>query len=210
MNLVDKFGSTYPEDTVVFREGDIGEEMYIIHQGEVKILKKAKNAEQVLAVLKDGDFFGEMALFTDKVRSATATVTVKSRIIKLDRNSFEFMLKHEATFALNLIKTLCERLKRTDERIEELLVFGKETRVMKALEEFWRNEGFKDSSGAQLLVPFEPFLEYSRANLGINSGDCKAVLYDLKNRDLVHVRKDTNGRIFLTFSPDIFGYLEVI
>ena len=93
-DLVDKFGQTYPENTMVFREGDVGDEMFIIHTGQVKILKKAKNAEQVLASLGDGDFFGEMALFTDQKRSATATVMAKSTILKIDQTKFDYTVRH--------------------------------------------------------------------------------------------------------------------
>ncbi len=209
-DLVDKFGQTYPENTMVFREGDVGDEMFIIHTGQVKILKKAKNAEQVLASLGDGDFFGEMALFTDQKRSATATVMAKSTILKIDRSSFEYMIHNNTEFAMNLIKTLCERLKRTDEQIEELLVLSKETRVLKAMETYWKEHGAKDSTGNNLLIPFEGFLDYTRKNLGIDANDTKGTLLKLKNQDLVHIRKDAKGTLWVTFSPKVFSYLEVI
>lgn len=210
VDLVDKFGTTFADNTTVFREGDVGDEMYIIHSGSVKILKKAKNAEQVLANLGDGDFFGEMALFTDQKRSATATTTTKSTILKIDRNSFEFMIRNNTDFAMNLIKTLCERLKRTDEQIEELLVLSKETRVLKAMESYWKESGAKDSTGNNLLIPFDGFLDFCRKNLGIEGSDTKQTLLKLKNQDLLHIRKDTHDVMWVTFSPKVFSYLEVI
>ena len=209
-DLVTKFGSTYPENTMVFREGDMGNEMYIIHTGEVKILKKAKNAEQVLAVLNDGDFFGEMALFTDQKRSATATVTQKSVLLRIDKTSFEYMILNKSDFAMNLIRTLCERLRKTDQQIEELLVLSRETRVMKAMESYWRLAGQKASTGDSLVIPYDGFLDYCRKNLGIGAVDTKQILLKLKNQDLLHIRKDVNEQIFIVFSPKVFSYLEVI
>ncbi|MDH5720524.1 MAG: cyclic nucleotide-binding domain-containing protein [Spirochaetia bacterium] len=207
--LVDRFGRDFPEGTVIFREGDLGEEMFIIHEGIVNISKKAKNAEQVLATLKDGDFFGEMALFTDQERSATATARVKSVILKIDKTSFDFMLKNNVGFAHKMIKTLCERLRQTDKQIEELLVLSKETRILKALDIFWKKEGRKDASGEVLLIAYEPFLNYIQKNLGISMEDAKKTLLQLKQQSLLNVRQDTQGANYIAFSAKVFDFFAV-
>ncbi|RME87860.1 MAG: Crp/Fnr family transcriptional regulator [Candidatus Hydrogenedentota bacterium] len=206
-DLTEKFGRTYPEGAVVFRENDVGNEMYIIQSGKVKISKKAKNAEAVLATLKDGDFFGEMALFTDQKRSATATVMEKSLLLRIDKSSFDYMLETNHEFARNLIKTLCERLKKADQQIEELLTLGKETRLLKALGAYWQINGQQDASKSFLLVPFEGFLKYTKDNLGFNPQETKSILLRFKNKDLIHIRQDTRGNYFITFQPNIFQYL---
>ncbi|MDH5716311.1 MAG: cyclic nucleotide-binding domain-containing protein [Spirochaetia bacterium] len=204
--LVERFGRDYIEGSVVFREGDVGEEMFIIHKGEVKISIKAKSAEQVLAVLKDGDFFGEMAIFTNEYRSATATASKKSLILKIDKHSFQFMLKSNVDFAHKMIKTLCLRLRKADKQIEELLVLSKETRILRAMDIFWKKEGRKDSSGEVLLLPYERFLDYVNTSLGISTQDTKNTLIQLKNQNLLHVRKDSNNILFISFSPKVFDY----
>ncbi|HRP69308.1 MAG TPA: cyclic nucleotide-binding domain-containing protein, partial [Turneriella sp.] len=114
VDLVKKFGATYKAGQTIFKEGDHAEEMFIIHQGQVNISKRAKNAEQILATLRDGDFFGEMALFTDSARSATATVMNDSVILRIDKKSFDFMVNNNSTFATNMIRKLCERLRNAD------------------------------------------------------------------------------------------------
>ncbi|HON89140.1 MAG TPA: cyclic nucleotide-binding domain-containing protein, partial [Spirochaetales bacterium] len=68
----EEFNRFYPKDTVVFCEGMPGTELYIIQKGSVKITKIVENTEVLLAVLKPGDIFGEMALLENKPRSATA------------------------------------------------------------------------------------------------------------------------------------------
>lgn len=206
-DLVEKFGRVCPEGMVVFREGDDGNEMYIIHSGKVKISKKAKNAEAVLAILHDGDFFGEMAVFTDQKRSATATTLEKSTLLKIDKSSFDYMLETNHAFARNLIKTLCERLKKADQQIEELLSFGKETRVLKALGNYWQQHGDQDASKTFLLVPYEGFLDYTRHNLGIMPEATKEILLRFRNMDLLHIRKDMRGNYFISFQPRIFEFI---
>ncbi len=107
---------------VVFREGEVGREMYIILSGEVEIRKKtAKNAYKVLVVLKKGDFFGEMAIIEDKPRTATAVALTTSRLMKLDSSSFYGMVEQSSDFAVKMIKTLSFRLRKADLLIEHLL-----------------------------------------------------------------------------------------
>ena len=208
--LVDKFGSIYQEGTVVFREGDGGDEMYIIHEGEVKISLKAKNAEQVLAILKPGDFFGEMAVFTDKSRSATAVVVEKALLLKIKRSSMEYIIQNNPTFANSLIKKLCDRLYTTNAQIEELLVLSKETRVLKAVVSFWKEHGSKDATGNQLIIKLDPFLKTLHSTYGIDMNEAKKILNQLQEQNTVKMRRDKNDSIFVTFSSKIFHYFDVI
>lgn len=210
VNLVEKFGAKYTANTVIFREGDTGDDMFIVHEGEVIISKKARNAEQVLAVLKDGDFFGEMALFTDQQRSATATVNKSSVILRLKPKSFEYMIQNNRDFAVNMIAKLCHRLRRADQQIEELLVVSQETRILKALDTYWKQSGQKDATGQSLLVPYKGFLEFVNNTMGISLSDSKANLLKLKQQDLVHIRQDMQSNYYISFSPKIFDYIQVI
>jgi CRP/FNR family cyclic AMP-dependent transcriptional regulator len=163
--LVKRFGSTYSAGQTIFKEGDHAEEMFIIHQGQVNISKRARNAEQILATLRDGDFFGEMALFTDSARSATATVAVESTILRIDKKSFDYMVNGNTAFAINMIRKLCERLRNADNQISELLVFSRETRVLKAMSAYWNIEGHKDASGRSSAVAVSGFLRLSQKDL---------------------------------------------
>ena len=58
--LFSRFGKEIPAGTVLFQEGDKGEEMYIIQSGRVKISKRTRGVEKNLATLEKGEFFGEM------------------------------------------------------------------------------------------------------------------------------------------------------
>lgn len=208
--LVKRFGTSYNAGQTIFKEGDYAEEMFIIHQGQVNISKRARNAEQILATLKDGDFFGEMALFTDSARSATATVATESIILRIDKKSFDYMVNSNTGFAVNMIRKLCERLRHADNQIGELLVFSKETRVLKAMSAYWNVEGHKDASGEILLLPYLGFCDYLKKTYGIIVEDANQSLLKLRNQNLLHIRKDLSGKQYISFSPKIFEYFNIV
>ena len=70
----------YPKDTMIFSEFQSGQDMFIIQEGQVKITKVVNGNEVILAVLKKGDFFGEMALLENKPRSEIGRASCRERV----------------------------------------------------------------------------------------------------------------------------------
>jgi CRP-like cAMP-binding protein len=102
----------YGESQVIFEEGSIGAEMYIVHSGRVKVLRREADLEVVLATLGPGEFFGEMALVDDSPRSATAVAAENdTALLALDKERFLFLVSHQPTFALTIMHILCQRLR---------------------------------------------------------------------------------------------------
>jgi CRP/FNR family cyclic AMP-dependent transcriptional regulator len=114
-----KFRQKYRKSEVIFEEGSIGSEMYLIHSGRVLLSVRQNETQQVpLVVLNPGDFFGEMALVDDSPRSATASaVDDDTQLIIIDRARFLFMVRQQPEFALSLMHTLCRRLRDMDKRL---------------------------------------------------------------------------------------------
>ncbi len=83
--LFSRFGKKIPLNTVLFHEGDAGEEMFIIQSGRVKISKRIRGVEKTLATLEKGEFFGEMAILNDKPRSASAETLDDCDMLVIDR-----------------------------------------------------------------------------------------------------------------------------
>lgn len=128
--LFQRFGQYFQAGDVIFREGEQGNEMYIMQKGKVRISRKAGQVEKTLSVLTDNEFFGEMSLLNDKKRSATATVLEPSKILVINRQSFENLIRHNTGFALRMISRLSERLREADKQIEELITYDKKARVI--------------------------------------------------------------------------------
>ena len=114
-----KFRQKYRKFEVIFEEGSIGSEMYLIHTGRVLLSVRQNETQQVsLVVLKPGDFFGEMGRVDDSPRSATASaVEDGTELIVMDRARFLFMVRQQPEFALSLMHTLCRRLREMDKRL---------------------------------------------------------------------------------------------
>lgn len=109
----DKNATVTPAGTVIFGEGDRGEVMYAVIEGEVDLVVHGQLVETVSA----GGVFGEMALIEDRPRLATATARTAARIVAIDRQRFEFLVQQNPYFALQLMAVMAGRLRRMDERL---------------------------------------------------------------------------------------------
>src|SRR5215472_16709118 len=108
----------FPAGQYVFREGDLGTEMYIINEGKVEILNRMGTEDRVLAVLEKGDFFGEMSVLEDLPRAATARALTDSRLLQINGSTFDQMLQGNPEIAVRMMRKLSRRLRETDELLK--------------------------------------------------------------------------------------------
>jgi CRP-like cAMP-binding protein len=95
---------------MLFAEGEPGEELFIIQRGSVTIAKIVDNNEVLLAVLKAGDIFGEMALLEAKPRVANAVAYEECQVMAVNRANFEHMIKNQPQLIARLTTLLAERI----------------------------------------------------------------------------------------------------
>lgn len=101
---------TFPVESMVFCECQPGAELYIIQKGQVKITKIVDNNEVLLAVLKAGDMFGEMALLENKPRSASAIALEGTQLLAVNRQNFNQMVSTQPQLIARLTTTLADRI----------------------------------------------------------------------------------------------------
>jgi CRP/FNR family cyclic AMP-dependent transcriptional regulator len=105
-----------PERQVLFRAGDVGDAMYLIQRGKVRICVQTPDGGEVtLTELGRGEFFGEMALLDGQRRSADAIVAENARLAVLSREHFLSFMRSSPEIALEMLTALANRLRRTDE-----------------------------------------------------------------------------------------------
>ncbi len=105
-----KFNRFYKDNRVIFCEHEPGKELYIIQSGKVKISKIVNSNEVMLAVLENGDIFGEMAILDNKPRSASAVAFGDVTVLAINKANFEGMVKAQPQLATRLITLLSERI----------------------------------------------------------------------------------------------------
>jgi CRP/FNR family cyclic AMP-dependent transcriptional regulator len=116
---------------IICREGDPGEEMFVVRAGSILISKAVTgNVEQVLARIGPGDFFGEMSLFDRSPRSATVQTDSDVTLLALDREGLRRMTelnpKAAAAFFHALVLIFIERLRASGDLVAEVTRWGLE------------------------------------------------------------------------------------
>lgn len=153
--LFSRFGREILKGTVLFRENEPGQEMYIIQSGKVKISKQVRNIEKTLVILGKGDFFGEMCILNNKPRSATAEVVEDARLLVIDSQTFETMVRGNAEIAIRIIKNLSARLQDADRQIENLLLRDNTSRIVNTLFKIASEQGEKTPQGIRIHLSQE-------------------------------------------------------
>ena len=115
----------YKAGEPVFYQGDPGLGMYIIQEGEVSIrISEGEGEDKELAVLSDGDFFGELALLDESPRSATAICKTDCSLIGFFRTDLFEMIEQRTDLGLKIVLRLAEilavRLRKTDKELSKL------------------------------------------------------------------------------------------
>jgi CRP/FNR family cyclic AMP-dependent transcriptional regulator len=148
--LSSRFGRDFAAGEVLFREGERGDEMYVIQSGLVRIVKRVGGEYRSLATLGRGEFLGEMAILNGKPRTATAHVLEDAKVLVIDAATLEQMIANNTEITLRLVKKLARRLDSADEMIQMLLSPDPQARVLLALKRHAEAFGEETSEGVRL------------------------------------------------------------
>lgn len=184
--LFQRFGRTYAKGTVLFREGERGEEMFVIQAGKVQVSMKVRGVEKVLSVLQPGEFFGEMAILNSKPRSATAVVAEDAKLLVIDTKTFEAMIRGNSEIALRMIKKLSARLQEADDQIENLLLKDHNSKIVHALVRLTETAGTPVERGTFVRI----LPEELGSKVGLHVDRVNEVVAKLTKAKIVSANKD--------------------
>lgn len=94
---------------IVYLEGDLGCECYILLDGELEVRKNVNGASKAVASITPGSLFGELALFRDVRRNATIRAKNKAKVAKIDRETFNKAIQKNPKLAIYLLKSFAEK-----------------------------------------------------------------------------------------------------
>ena len=132
----------------LFKEGDDGDNLYIITSGKIKLGTKSQDGrENLLMVLGPGDMFGDLSLFDSGPRTSTATAVTESRLLSLGQEKVIPWVREHPEASLHLLARLASRLRRTNEVVSDLVFSDVPGRVAKALIDLGVKFGEKTNEG---------------------------------------------------------------
>jgi signal transduction histidine kinase len=103
-----------PAGELVLREGDPGDSLYVVLDGQLEVTKRQGSQDVLLAVYKPGQFFGEMALLEKAPRSASVRTLRESRLLVISQVAFQTLLSCSASAPLKILHTVTSRLRSTE------------------------------------------------------------------------------------------------
>lgn len=113
-----------PAYSILFKQGDVGDAMYLVLAGELRARTIFNGAESILATVRAGDFFGDMALFDNGPRSADVVANMDSSLLKISAVNFYRMIREApalaAPFLQSTVRTLSSRIRADNKRLSHL------------------------------------------------------------------------------------------
>ncbi len=183
--VYEKYVKSYAPEQVVFQEGEPGEEMYIIIDGEVEIRKRTSaKTSKTLVNFHNGDIFGEMALIEKKPRSATAITTRSTRVLVMNEALLDRTLERNPDFARKIIRILSERLRRANAIIQSMTITNRQNQILSGLLQYAREKGTSTFKGQRVAI--DEFAGWAGKHLGIPDRDVRASVQELLKRGLVN------------------------
>ena len=122
--LTGDLGRLYQDGELVIRQGEVGDCMYVIQEGQVEVFIQEGDKEVQLAILNEGEFFGEMALIDREVRTASVRARGLVRLITIDKKNFLRNIHEDPAIALRLAEVLSRRIRELNAEISKLKAAG--------------------------------------------------------------------------------------
>ena len=129
----ENFVYVYEENKPIFLEHEVGNELYIIQEGEIKITRIVGKHEVLLNVLKPGDIFGEMAILENKLRNANALTACPVKLMAVSKDNFGLIVSQHPEIAARIIKFLSDRIWFMHRHITNMMIKDPVTRLFDAL-----------------------------------------------------------------------------
>lgn len=175
---------TFPDNTVLLREGDASDSLYFILYGKVKVyVCNADGGEAILNIQSAGDYFGEMALLDEAPRSASVMTMEPTRAAIMTKAAFKDCLASHPDIAYNLIRTLTQRVRALSGNVRDLALLDVYARVARAL------LGLAKPSDNQLVIDQKLTHQEIASMVGASREMVSRILKDLSNKGYIKIER---------------------
>jgi CRP-like cAMP-binding protein len=177
--LLERFGRRFSAGEVLFREGEPGQEAFLLHEGRVRLLKRVRTVERSLVVLKPGDLFGESALIPGSARSSSAVALSEGVALALAESTFRALLQNNAAIASRVLQQLVRRLRELEDQIEFTMIRDTQSKVVSAL---LKLASASVGTGAVVVSPLE-----LSSRVGLDVDTVKRTVQQLRDGEYVRI-----------------------
>jgi len=125
-------GKVYQDGEIIIRQGDVGDNMFVIQEGQVEVVAEQDGQEVRLAIQGAGKPIGEMAIFEHQVRSATVRALGQARILTVDKKSLVRRIHEDPSLAYYMMQTMSQRVRELNAEVARLERQHPETKPMAA------------------------------------------------------------------------------
>ena len=174
----------YDNGNYIFLEASDGEQCFFVLEGSVKVTRLSKDGREViLAMLNEGDFFGEMSLLDGESRSANVIALEKTEVLTLDRRDFLDVVNDYPQIAVMLLKELAGRLRKSDRQIASLSLSDAEKRIALCIIRFADEQGVIQNG--KVSIPKTPIQQDIANMAGTSRETVSRALSILEKEDLI-------------------------
>lgn len=153
--LLARFGKHFKSGEVLFREGEVGTEAFLLQEGRVRLIKRVRAVDRSLMVLRPGDLFGESALVPGTPRPSTAVALEDGSALALDQSTFQSLLESNRAIAAKMIRQLVLRLRDAEDRIEIMMLRDTQSKIVGAILKLARHGRVADAGTVLAVSPME-------------------------------------------------------
>ena len=112
-------GKEYKDGEIIVQQGDKGDQVFIVQEGLVEVLREHDGVNYQIAILAEGDFFGEMAVFERISRAATVRALGPARVLSIDKIDFLRRVKEDPSLAFHLVEVMSARIRQLGQEVVE-------------------------------------------------------------------------------------------
>lgn len=182
--LLEKFGRMYSAGDIIFCEFEEGSECFLVHAGQVSIIKISEGVEKILAVLGPGDIFGEMGVLEKKPRTATALAVTDVTVLAMDLAGLQALIRAQPDFAFKMGRILSTRIVQAYRHLANLAIENPKLRVVDML--LWHMQEPSNNANAITPLSAQEIADFS----GLSLTDVDRVLREFVALGRLKLRSD--------------------
>ena len=206
--LLARYGRRFAPGTVVFREGDPSDVVFLLQSGRIRLFKQVGAIERSLRVVRPGDLFGELALLLGSRRQSTAVALDESLALAFDHATFHQVAQTNPDVGLRVIEQIVRRLRDAEDQIEILMVRDHQSKVVVALMKLAQREfANPEQSEGQVTLQISP-LELS-AQVGLDVEVVKRVVSQLRETGYVRIQDERVELSSLETLRELYSLLSI-